>query len=141
MKVLTDLGVQDRPRLQVFNKADLVPPDDLAALIKANGRSVNKVFTSGVTGYGLEDLLARMDAELPVDPLVHVHLRIPISDGRHLSLVHACGRVVNSKIVDSHMDLEAELPESLARRLDDFVTPARTGSTDDDSGRSAVAKF
>jgi GTPase len=141
MKVLTDLGVQDRPRLQVFNKADLLSPEDLAALIKANGRSANKVFTSGITGYGLEDLLARMDAELPVDPLVLVHLRIPISDGRHLSLVHACGRVVNSKIVDNHMDLEAELPESLARRLDDFVTPARSGSTDDDSGRSAAAKF
>ena len=141
MKVLTDLGVQDRPRLQVFNKADLLSPEDLAALIKANGRSANKVFTSGVTGYGLEDLLARMDAELPVDPLVHVHLRIPISDGRHLSLVHACGRVVNSQIIDNHMDLEAELPESLARRLDDFLVPAPSGSPSSDSRHGAAAKF
>jgi len=123
LKVLTDLGVQDRPRLQVFNKADLLPPEDLAALIKANGRSANKIFTSAVTGCGLEDLLARMDAELPVDPIVHLHLRIPISDGRHLSLVHATGRVLDSKVLDNHMYLEAELPESLARRLEDFAVP------------------
>jgi hypothetical protein len=58
---------------------------------------------------------------MPVDPLVHLHLRIPVSDGRHLSLVHACGRVLQSQVLDGHMDIEAELPESLARRLEDFV--------------------
>jgi GTP-binding protein HflX len=121
LKVLTDLGVQDRPRLQVFNKTDLLSEEDLAALIKANGRNANKVFTSAVTGYGLEDLLVRIDAQLPVDPLVHLNLRIPLSDGRHLSLVHACGRVLDSKVLDNHMYLEAELPESFARRLEDFV--------------------
>ena len=124
LKVLTDLGVQDRPRLQVFNKTDLLSEEELATLLKANGRAANKVFTSAVTGYGLDDLLARMDAELPVDPLVHLNLRIPVSDGRHLSLVHACGRVLNSKILDNHMYLEVELPESFARRLEDFVFPA-----------------
>jgi GTP-binding protein HflX len=93
----------------------------LTALIKANGRNANKVFTSAVTGYGLEDLLVRIDAQLPVDPLVHLNLRIPLSDGRHLSLVHACGRVLDSKVLDNHMYLEAELPESFARRLEDFV--------------------
>jgi GTP-binding protein HflX len=123
MKVLTDLGVQDRPRLQVFNKTDRLSEEDLAALIKANGRNANKIFTSAVAGYGLDDLLARMDAELPVDPIVHLHLRIPISDGRHLSLVHACGRVLDSKLLDNHMYLEAELPQSLARRLEDFAIP------------------
>jgi GTPase len=124
LKVLTDLGVQDRPRLRVFNKTDLLSPEDLATLIKANGRSANKVFTSAVTGYGLEDLLARIDAELPVDPLVHRNLRIPVSDGRHLSLVYASGHVLNSKVEDNHMYLEVELPESFARRLEDFALPS-----------------
>jgi GTP-binding protein HflX len=39
LKVLTDLGVQDRPRLQVFNKTDRLSPEELAALEKANGRN------------------------------------------------------------------------------------------------------
>jgi GTP-binding protein HflX len=123
LKVLADLGVQDRPRLNVFNKTDRIPEEDLAVLKKSNERRDNTIFTSAVTGAGLDELLARVDAVMPVDPLVRLHLRIPISDGRHLSLVHACGRVLRSEVLDGHMDLDAELPESLARRLEDFVTP------------------
>jgi hypothetical protein len=32
-------------------------------------------------------------------------------------LIHALGRVVRSQVNDSHMDLEAEIPEAVARRL------------------------
>ena len=92
-------------------------------LKKSNERNENTIFTSALTGAGLEELLARVDVVMPVDPLVRLHLRIPISDGRHLSLVHACGRVLHSEVLDGNMDLDAELPESLARRLDDFVFP------------------
>jgi GTP-binding protein HflX len=124
LKVLDDLGVRDRLRLNVFNKTDQLSEDDLAALKKSNERRENAVFTSAVTGAGLDELLVRIDAMMPVDRLVHLHLRIPVSDGRHLSLVHACGRVLESQVLDGHMDIEAELPESLARRLEDFVSPA-----------------
>lgn len=123
LKVLADLGVQDRPRLNVFNKTDRIPEEDLAMLKKSNERNENTIFTSALTGAGLEELLARVDVVMPVDPLIRLHLRIPISDGRHLSLVHACGRVLHSEVLDGNMDLDAELPESLARRLDDFVFP------------------
>ncbi len=114
MKILADLGVEDRPRLQVFNKIDALAPEIWPTLVKANGRNENKVFTSGVTGAGLTELLARIDAVLPTDPLVHVHLRIPISDGRHLSLVHACGSVLRTeKFSTVSWLIEAEIPESL----------------------------
>jgi len=127
LKVLDDLGVRDRLRLNVFNKTDQLSEDDLAALKKSNEKRENAVFTSAVTGAGLDELLVRIDAMMPVDPLVHLHLRIPVSDGRHLSLVHACGRVLQSRVSDGHMDIEAELPESLARRLEDFVSPSPEG--------------
>jgi GTPase len=126
VKILADLGVQDRPRIQVFNKTDALAPEDLALLVKANGRNENKVFTSAMTGAGLPELLARIDAVLPVDPLVHVQLRIPVSDGRHLSLVHASGRVRSSEAVDGYFHIDAELPESSARYLEEFATaPAK----------------
>ena len=128
LKVLADLGVQDRPRLNVFNKTDRLPEEDLAILIKSNERRDNTIFVSALTGAGLDELLARVDAVMPVDPLVRLNLRIPISDGRHLSLVHACGRVLHSEVSDGHMNLEAELPESLARRLEDFVFPPAEAS-------------
>ncbi len=54
---------------------------------------------------------------MPVDPVVHMMFRVPLADGRTLALVHALGRVLHSEVQDSHMSLEAELPESVARSL------------------------
>jgi GTP-binding protein HflX len=120
-KVLDDLGVKNTPRLHVFNKIDQLDPEQLANLQIANGHNEQKAFTSAATGAGLEDLLARIDAVLPGEPLVHVHLRMPLANGRDLAIVHACGRVLNTEVQDGHMHVDAELPESVARRLQDFV--------------------
>ena len=120
LKVLADLGVQDRPRLHVLNKVDRLGEDDLAALKKTNGTRDLRVFTSAFTGEGLPDLLASIDAAMPVDPLVKLRFRIPTSDGRNLALVHACGRVLHSEVLDDHFLVDAEIPESLARRLEQF---------------------
>jgi|HubBroStandDraft_1064217.scaffolds.fasta_scaffold08240_4 GTP-binding protein HflX len=120
LKVLADLGVQDRPRLHVLNKVDRLGEEDLAALKKSNGNRDLRVFTSAVTGEGLPNLVESIDAAMPVDPLVKLRFRIPTSDGRNLSLVHACGRVLHSEVLDDHFLVDAEIPESLARRLEQF---------------------
>ena len=120
LKVLADLGVQDRPRLHVLNKVDQLGEEDLAALKKTNGNRDLRVFTSAFTGEGLPDLLASIDSAMPVDPLVKLRFRIPSSDGRNLSLVHACGRVLHSEVLGDHFLVDAEIPESLARRLEQF---------------------
>ena len=121
MKVLADLGVQDRPRLHVLNKTDLLSTDDLAAMVRANGNREQKVFVSAFTGAGLDNLVAKIDAVLPGDPLVHLQLRVPLSDGRHLSLLYACGRVLHSEVVENHLNLDVELPQSLARQMEEFL--------------------
>ena len=72
---------------------------------------------SGLTGAGLDDLLGRIDAAMPVDPVLHLHFELPLKDGRAIALVHALGRVLHSEVRDSIMAMEAELPESVARRL------------------------
>jgi GTP-binding protein HflX len=120
-KVLRDLGVQDRPRLRVFNKIDRLSEEDLAILTKSNRVHPQTVFTSAVTGAGLDDLLARIDKAVPIDPLTRLRFRVPVSDGRHLSLLHAGGRVLHSSVSDGHLLLDAEIPESLARKLEAFV--------------------
>ena len=122
LKVLRELGVEDRPRLHVLNKIDRLSEPDKKALTQSNGHGQNNnVFTSAMTGEGLDDLLARIDSAMPVDPIVKLRLRMPLADGRHLSLVQARGRVLHSEIVDGHFLLEAELPQSAARRLQEFV--------------------
>lgn len=120
-KILSELGVEDRPRLHVLNKIDRLSGEELAALRKSNGFRRQSIFASAATGEGLDDLLLQMDAAMPVDPLVRLRLRVPMSDGRHLSLVHACGRVIRSEVLDGHFVLDAELPQSLANRLGEFT--------------------
>jgi GTP-binding protein HflX len=112
-KVLAELGVADRPRLRVFNKIDRLTPEQAAALHEGNG----KVYVSALAGTGLVELLRRIDEAMPVDPLVHLDVRLPLSDGRTIALIHALGRVIDSRVDGSEMFLEAEVPESVARRL------------------------
>jgi GTPase len=128
LKVLADLGVEDRPRLHVLNKIDRLSEEELASLKKSNGQPLRSAFTSAITGAGLDELLSRMDAAMPVDPLVRLRLRIPISDGRQISLVHACGRVLHSEVLEGHFVLDAEVPQSFASRLREFALASRDGS-------------
>ena len=86
-----------------------------------NGNNEQKAFTSAATGAGLEDLLARIDAVLPGDPLVRMQLNVPLANGRDLAIIHACGRVLSSEVQDEHMQVEADLPESIARQFQEFV--------------------
>ncbi len=117
-KVLAKLGVGDRPSLHVCNKIDRLPAGELDALLAGNG---TKVFVSALKGTGLNELLSRMDAAMPVDPVVHLRLRVPLADGRTLALLHALGRVLSSTVEDSEMLLDAELPESLARQVSSYA--------------------
>jgi len=121
LKVLRELGVEDRPRLRVLNKIDRISEEDLETVKKSNGLGRNTVFTSAVTGAGLEDLRVRIDAMMPVDPLVRLRFRVPVADGRNLAVVQGRGRVLRSEVVDGYLMLEAELPQSAARQLQDLV--------------------
>ena len=121
LKVLRSLKLEDRPRIQVLNKIDRFDAGELASLLKSNGKDQHVACVSALTGEGLQDLLARMDAALSVDRLVRVQFRIPISDGRRLSLVHSSGRVLRSEILDDHMFLDAVVPQSLERQLTEFA--------------------
>jgi len=116
-KILLELGVQDRPRLCVFNKMDLLGPEERDTLSAAPKGSAGPILVSARMGQGLDELLRGIDDALPVDPVVRLSLRLPLAEGRTLALVHALGRVLRSAVEDSHMSLEAEVPESVARRL------------------------
>jgi GTPase len=119
--VLRQLGVEDRPRLHVLNKIDRLSEQDLEALTDSNGRGADTAFVSAIAGAGLDELLKKIDAAMPVDPLVRLHLRLPLADGRSLAVVQGRGRVLRSEVHDGSLELEAEIPESAARELREFI--------------------
>jgi GTP-binding protein HflX len=119
-KILRELGVDGRPRLRVLNKMDRLTPEDRKAITNGAERSAGAgapVLVSALRGEGIEELLRRMDAEMPTDPVVTLSIRLPLAEGRTLALIHALGRVLHSEIDDSHMRLDAEVPASIAKRL------------------------
>jgi GTPase len=112
-KVLTQLGVSDRTRLHVFNKVDRLDPEARRTLSASNGN----VYVSALEGIGLDNLLRRVDESMVVDPIERLRFSLPLTDGRKLALVHGLGRVLHSEVRDSRMFIDAEVPESLVRRL------------------------
>jgi GTP-binding protein HflX len=114
-KVLRDLGMEDRPRLHVYNKIDRLSADAVASLANRNSKGI--VYVSAMTGAGLPELIRRIDEVMPVDPVVRLAFSLPLADGRTLAMVHGLGRVLRSKVRGTVMDIEADVPESVARRL------------------------
>ncbi len=113
-QVLAELGVESAAEIMVANKIDLLPPEDIA------GRSAGAVAVSAKTGAGIEELLARLDRELALDPLQTVRLRLPHAEGRLLHLVHEGGRVLREQHDPDGVEIEAQLPASLRRQVRAF---------------------
>jgi GTP-binding protein HflX len=116
-KVLRELEVQDKPRLRVINKIDLLP----AARRDALEDDAGTVHVSAVKGTGISALLDRIDEVLQEDPLSRVRLRIPQREGKALSLLEGSARVFSREYRDGFVDLDAQVPESVLRKVRSFV--------------------
>jgi GTP-binding protein HflX len=105
----------------VLNKVDRLSEDaaDAASLERRLlGHSDHRaVAISAVTGDGIPDLLAVIDQTLPLDPIVRTTLDLSASDGASLALLHEFGRVLETRYTGERVQVEAEIPESLQRRL------------------------
>jgi len=75
------------------------------------------VHVSAIKGIGLTTLLERVDAALQEDPVTRIRLRVPQKEGKTLAMLEARSRIYSRHYRDGLVELEAEAPESLARRL------------------------
>ncbi len=115
-KVLGELEVSAKPTLEVLNKADLLP-DSERALLAASGKGV---VVSGLTGAGVEALLAAIDAALVVDPLVEMVFRIPQSEGATLAALEAGAVITDTRFEGNLVHFHAVGPASLMGRYRRF---------------------
>jgi GTPase len=124
VKVLAEIGAAQIPQILVINKLDRIPVEEADSetlrqrLLSGAGSTVeHAVAVSALTGEGVDRLLAMVDKELPLDPIVRTTLRLPAGDGAALALLHEFGRVLSTRYDEEICEVEAEIPESLQRRF------------------------
>jgi len=115
--VLKELEVKNKPRLLVKNKIDLLSASQRDALRDDEFT----VHVSAIKGIGLGSLLEKIDAVLVEDRVRRVRLQVPQKEGKTLALIEARARIYSRQYQDGLVELEAEAPESLVRRVRDWV--------------------
>ncbi len=115
--VLKELEAEKKPRLHVMNKLDLLPPKQRESLRDDE----QTVHVSAAKGIGLSTLLDRIDALLDEDRPSRVHLRIPQKEGKALAQLQARARIYSRTYRDGLVELEADAPDSLLRRMRAWV--------------------
>lgn len=114
-KVLDELDVLSKPRIEVLNKIDLLTEEQREALV-ANGT----VAVSAKQGLGIGALLARIDAELVADPVVEQQFEIPQSQGTALAALGAGAVIREREFVGNSVRMTVAGPASLLGRYREF---------------------
>ncbi len=128
--VLAEIGAAEIPQILVMNKIDRLPANESSAeplahrLLGGGRHAARAAAVSALTGAGVDSLLRVIDEMLPLDPVVSARLRVPASDGATLALLHEFGRVFSTRYDGPVCEVEAEIPGSLKRRLQAFLSPA-----------------
>lgn len=116
-KVLAELGVSTIPQIPVWNKADLLaatPPE------RPRSSAESRLLVSARTGAGLDQLIQRLDEQLPLDRLEEVRLRVPHPAGKIVNLLHQRGQILAESHSGSRVDLVVRVPASLLPQLQEF---------------------
>lgn len=114
--MLDELGVASTPRLHVWNKVDLLSPEERRR-IEAEGQCV---LISAQTGEGLDALRKKIADLLAEDPVVEADFEFSAADGKRLAMLHRTGTVVSAQFEDGIVRVRARVPRSICEKL----TPA-----------------
>lgn len=141
LEVLAEIGAGETPQVLVLNKADLLPPDheDVAVLAqrilgtqaldahapehapdipaKPHSPALGAALVSARTGEGLDRLFSLIDSALAFDNVRKEQFRIPLAAGAAIALLHSSARVLSEHYSDVVCEIEAEVPESIRRKL------------------------
>jgi len=116
--VLASLGLDEPaspPRIEVWNKLDLLRSDDRQALLNEAGRRDHVVCVSALEGTGIDALRTAISDRLQQEDEVR-RLRVAAADGIRLAWLHARGQVLDQRIEGETIHLAVKLsPENLER--------------------------
>jgi GTPase len=116
--VLTSLGLGEEgapPRLEAWNKIDLVSEEERLRLFEEATRREDVVPISAVTREGLDALRQRMAEQLRSGEQVHC-IRLPATEGSKIAWLHSRGEVLDQRLEDDELELSVRLsPDNWAR--------------------------
>jgi GTP-binding protein HflX len=132
-QVLDELEVNDRPKLLVFNKIDLLDHDALSSLQERIGALVpSSLFVSSVAEGGLEPLRRALTTAIRQRRPV-TEIRMSPADGKLLAEIHRGGEVLEQKMEGDRLLVRARVDDVLAGRL-------RHAGAEVSNGRVAVER-
>ncbi len=116
--VLKSLGLAEEgapPRIEAWNKVDLLSGEERERLFEEARRRDNVVPISAATGEGVDRLRERMAEGLRTGEQVH-QIRISAGDGGKIAWLHARGEVLDQRMDDLAIELSVRLsPDNWAR--------------------------
>jgi GTPase len=115
-KVLGELDVLTKPRLEVLNKIDLLGEEERTVL----AQDPRAIAISAKERVGLDALLASIDEELVEDPILEQRLRIPQSEGDALAALEAGGVIRDREYEGNLVRMTVAAPASLLGRYRRF---------------------
>ena len=118
MKVLGDLGAEEKRMILVFNKIDKFEPR--AALDPLRRSFPGAHFVSVHTGEGIDGLLEHMAEEVSGEARI-CKLQIPVSQGDKLARLHRSAKVLQTEYTDDLVCVTAVLPARLAADYSAFI--------------------
>ena len=111
--VIGEVGARDIPEIVVFNKSDLADPE---ARLVLRGLAPDAVFVSARTGEGIDELVARIERDLP-RPAITVRLLVPYDRGDVVSRLHVRGSVLETDYREDGTVVTARVDEREAAAL------------------------
>jgi GTPase len=134
-EVLADIGADQTRQILVLNKMDHVEAGAAGATARSDteslaqrilgevkaGARTEAIPISARSGAGFSELLQAIDHALPLDPVSRQRFRIPAGEGSLIHLLHEHARVLSSQYRDELLEVEAEVPESVKRRLSGYL--------------------
>lgn len=115
--VLAELGAHDKPVLYVFNKTDLLTPEERRGLTERMAALLpNHVLASTREEHGLDPLRTALRAHV-LDSRPLAELRVPAGNGKLLADVHRSGEVVEQRTDGDTMVLVTRMDAAALARL------------------------
>ena len=115
-KVLADIDAQNIPELVVINKADAADP---YVINRLKLHEKNSIAISALTGEGIDELVAMIEAQLP-HPQLDIKATIPYDRGDLLARAYREGNVLSRTDTEVGTVIVAKVPQPLANVLEEF---------------------